>query len=67
MGRLDLKNPWVAAFFAWLVASALVAGVFAAWQYAHGQPIKWEVIRDASLIVAPLALFRAWRDRGRKE
>jgi len=62
-----MKNPWVAAVSAWVLATVLVTGAFTAWQYAHGQPIRWDFIRDAALIAAPLALFRAWRDRGRRE
>lgn len=60
-------NPWLVALLSWALATGLVAGVYAVWQVSQGKVAHWSIVRDAALMAAPIALFRAWRDRARKE
>jgi hypothetical protein len=62
-----MSNPWIAALIAWAVATGLVSGVFIIWEYSHNEPIRWDLIGQTALLAGVLALFRAWRDRSRKE
>ena len=62
MRRRLAASPWLTALVSWIVATVVVAGGFALWQRSNGAPFFWEDVRDAALIAAPLALFRAWRD-----
>ncbi|MFZ5817992.1 MAG: hypothetical protein ACOY93_22295 [Bacillota bacterium] len=57
-------NPWLAALLSWALATGLVTGGYAIWLYSQGQPMRWNLVGEAALIAVPLALFRAWRDRG---
>lgn len=54
------------AAVSWLVASTVVGGGFIVYSLSQGQPIRWDLIRDAALMVAPIALFIGWRDSRRK-
>lgn len=67
MGRPRIANALLAAFLSWILATGLVAGVYLIWAYSQGEPVRWEFMRDATLIAIPFALFRAWRDRGRNQ
>jgi|GEM_PF-2859696 len=58
-------NPWLAALLSWALATGLVTAVYALWLRSQGQTIEWELVGEAAMIAAPLALFRAWRDRER--
>jgi hypothetical protein len=67
MRRLMTGSPWVAAGISWLLATVLVSAVYTLWQVKSGKPADWLILRDAAVMAAPLALFRAWRDaRGRR-
>lgn len=59
-------SPWVMAGVSWLVASTLVGGSFILYSLYQGQPIRWDLIREAALMVAPIALFIGWRDSRRR-
>lgn len=52
---------------AWFLATVLVAGIFILMWTVQDQPINWGMIGKSSAIVAPLALWRAWRDRRRED
>lgn len=67
MRKLAAVNPWVAGVLSWLIATGLVSGVYMIWTVTRGQTVNWTIVRDAALMAAPLALFRAWRDSGRRE
>lgn len=54
------------AVVSWLVASTLVGGGFIVYSLYQGQSIRWDLIREAALMVAPIALFIGWRDSRRK-
>ncbi|MDF2627515.1 MAG: hypothetical protein K0R39_1346 [Symbiobacteriaceae bacterium] len=62
MRRLMTGSPWVAAAISWLLATGLVSGGYTLWLLKSGKPTDWTILRDAALMAAPLALFRAWRD-----
>lgn len=61
------KNPWLSALLSWMLATVLVGGIYTAWQASTGQPVRWDLLKDAALIGIPFALINAWRDRKRKE
>ncbi len=65
MNRPGRVNPWLAAVLSWALATGLVTAIYAIWLRSQGQSIAWELVGEAALIAAPLALFRAWRDRER--
>ena len=67
MRKLVSSNAWVAAILSWLLATVLVSGTYVLWLTIRHQPIQWSFVRDAALMAAPIALFRAWRDSGRRE
>ncbi len=53
------------ALLSWVGATGLVAGGYAVWTYAQGQTFRWDLMRDAALMVGPVAAFLAWRDSRR--
>lgn len=59
-------SSWIMAVVSWLVASTLVGGGFIVYSLYQGQSIRWDLIREAALMVAPIALFIGWRDSRRK-
>jgi len=67
MRKRRIENPWIAAVLAWFLATVLVAGIFILMWTVQDQPINWGMIGKSSAIVAPLALWRAWRDRRRED
>jgi hypothetical protein len=62
-----ISNPWIAALLAWALTTGLVGGGFIIWEYSQHEPIRWDLIGQVALLAAAIALFRGWRDRGRKE
>lgn len=64
-GRRQI-NPWWMAIVSWAVASVLVGGGFILYSLYQGRSIPWDLVRDAALMVAPIALFIGWRDSRRK-
>lgn len=56
-------NKWVVALLSWVLALAIVVVAYAAWQYTHGRPLQWDVVRDSAIFTAPMALLMAFRDR----
>lgn len=61
--RSGRKNPWLVALVSWAGAVAAVTIVYGIWLLSQGKPMRWDLIGEAALIVAPLALIKAWRDR----
>ncbi|HYF91582.1 MAG TPA: hypothetical protein VD969_05010 [Symbiobacteriaceae bacterium] len=66
MRKFLAGSPWGAAFLSWFLAAGIVSGVYLLWVTLRGGVIQWSIIRDAALMAAPIALFRAWRDSGRR-
>lgn len=64
MKRLPM-NSWTAAFVSWAAATVLVTVVYGVWKYSQGAPINWGVLKTAAFVAGLIALFRAFRDRGR--
>ncbi|HWI65953.1 MAG TPA: hypothetical protein VNT75_29335 [Symbiobacteriaceae bacterium] len=67
MRKLAAANAWVAAVLSWLLATGVVSGIYVLWLTIRGEAIQWTFIRDAALMAAPIALFRAWRDSSRRQ
>lgn len=67
MRRLPAANPWLMAAISWAVAVGSVLGGYAVWMRWRGEPLRWDLMREAALMVLPVALFMAWRDRNRKK
>jgi hypothetical protein len=55
-------NPWLAALISWAAATAVISVCYVTWRLVIKQPIHWDLLQKASLIVIPIALYRAWRD-----
>lgn len=66
MRKLVADRPWLAAFVAWVLATVLVSAAYGAWLLTQGEPFHWDIVRDAALYAAPVALVTAWRDSRRR-
>lgn len=67
MRQKPTTNPWVMALVSWAIATAVVSGGYIAFMLLRGEPVQWSLVRDAALMVVPIALFLGWRDRMRRK
>lgn len=67
MGRGWRQKPWLVALVSWVLATGLVVGGYGVYKASQGEPFRWDMAKEAAVIGAVFALFRAWRDRDRTE